>query len=97
VQTVGNHWKLSSALDNETRAKLDRRGMCLSCHEDIPSGNLAISAMAHAAKMAGVKVDKKMHSTILNKVLNIGAWVQVILPILMGVFLLWFFVFRKRK
>jgi hypothetical protein len=42
VQTVGNHWKLSSALDNETRVKLDRRGMCLSCHQSIPEGNLAV-------------------------------------------------------
>jgi len=97
VQTVGNHWKLSSALDNETRAKLDRRGMCLSCHKDIPAGNLAVSAMTHAAQMAGVKIDNKIHGDILNKMLNISAWVQVLLPIMIGMFLFWFFRIRKKN
>ncbi len=97
VQTVGNHWKLSAALDNETRAKLDRRGMCLSCHKEIPKGNLAVSAMTHAAEMAGVKIDKKMHGDILNKMLNISAWVQVLIPIMIGLFGFWFFIMRKRK
>ena len=97
VQTVGDHWRLSSALDNETRSKLDRRGMCLSCHQSIPEGNLAVSAMTHAAQMAGVKIDKKMHGDILHKLLNIGAWIQVLLPIMIVLFLLWFFILRRGK
>jgi len=98
VQTVGNHWKLSQALDNETRSKLDRRGMCLSCHQSIPKGNLAVSAMTHAAQMAGVKIDKKMHNDILHKLLNIGAWVQVLLPLLLTILGIWLFLrFRKRR
>jgi len=97
VQTVGNHWKLSAALDNETRAKLDRRGMCLSCHKDIPEGNLAVSAMTHAANMAGVKIDRKTHGDILNKTMKIGAWVQVLLPIMIAVLGFWFFILRKRR
>ncbi len=96
VLTVGNHWKLSQALDNETRAKLDRRGNCLSCHQDIPTGNLAISAMTHAAEMAGVKIDKKMHGDILHKLLNIGAWIQLAAPIMIALFGIWFF-FKRRK
>ncbi len=98
VQTVGNHWKLSQALDNETRSKLDRRGMCLSCHQSIPKGNLAVSAMTHAAQMAGVKIDKKMHNDILHKLLNIGAWVQVLLPLFLTILGIWLFLrFRKRR
>jgi hypothetical protein len=97
VQTVGNHWRLSQALDNETRAKLDRRGMCLSCHKEIPSGNLAVSALTHAAKMTGVKIDNKMHGDILHKLLNIGAWVQVVLPIMIVLFFAWFFLRRRKK
>jgi len=97
VQTVGNHWKLSHALDDETRSKLDRRGMCLSCHQSMPKGNLAVSALTHAADMAGVKVDRKMHGDILNKLLNIGAWVQVLLPIIIGGFILWFWLRRRKK
>lgn len=96
LMTVGHHWSLSGPLSKEQRDKLDRRGVCLSCHRDIPNGDLAVSAMAHIAKMAGVKVDTKEHSSILNKILHIGAWTQVLVPLLMvlGVF---YFLWRRRK
>jgi len=97
VQTVGNHWKLSSALDNTTRAKLDRRGMCLSCHQSIPEGNLAVSAMTHAADMAGVKIGNQMHGDILHKLLNIGAWLQVLLPVIFGSVGMWLFLRWRKK
>ncbi len=64
--------------------KLDRRGMCLCCHKSIPNGNLAVSAMTHVAQMAGIKIDNKMHGDILNKLLNLGAWIQVLLPVVVG-------------
>jgi hypothetical protein len=97
VLTVGNHWRLSHALDNKTREKLDRRGMCLSCHKSIPKGNLAVSAITHAAQMAGVEVDKKRHSDILNKLLNIGAWVQLLIPLLIGGITVWLWLRRRKK
>lgn len=97
VQTVGDHWKLSQALDNETRSKMDRRDMCFSCHQSIPEGNLAVSAMTHAAQMAGVKIDKNMHSDILHKLLNIGAWVQVLIPLLIALVLGWWFLRRQKR
>ncbi len=78
LQTVGHHFKLSQPLDEKQRAKLDRRGVCLSCHESIPEGNLAVSAMVHAAEMANIEIDNKMHTTILSKLLLLGAWVQVL-------------------
>lgn len=56
----------------------DRRGVCLSCHVSIPEGNLAVSVMVHAAEMAGVEIDNEMHTTILGKLLLLGAWVQVL-------------------
>ena len=84
LMTVGHHFKLSQPLDKAQVDKLDRRGMCLSCHESIPSGNLAISAMAHAAQMSELNIDNKTHNYILNKMLNIGAWTQFILAILIS-------------
>ncbi len=97
VQTVGDHWRLSSALDNETRAKLDRRGMCLSCHKSMPDGNLAVSAMTHAANMAGIKIDNEMHGDILHKLLNIGAWFQVLLIPIFGGIGIWLFLRWRKK
>ncbi|MDA7817010.1 multiheme c-type cytochrome [Sulfurimonas sp.] len=77
LQTVGHHFKLSGPLSKEQRDKLDRSGACLSCHSDMPEGNLAVSAMTHMAQMVDYKVDTKEHGSILNKLLNFGAWLQI--------------------
>jgi hypothetical protein len=94
IQTVDNHWNLATALSNEQRSKLDRRGVCLSCHKTLPKGNLAVSAMAHIAQMAGVKIDNKEHQNILNKIVNLGAWVQVLAGIFL-VLILVYIIYRK--
>lgn len=98
VQTVGNHWKLSQPLNAQQRSKLDREGTCYACHQSIPKGDLAISAMNHVANMAGVQIDNEMHKGILNKTVKISAWVQVGVPVLVGIFgLIWFLRRRKRE
>jgi hypothetical protein len=89
LQTVGNHWKLSAPLDNRTRAKLDRSGVCLSCHRTIPEADLAVSAMVHMSQYAGVTVDNGMHHEILNKTLRIGAWAQLLGGFFGGMFVLY--------
>jgi len=96
LMTVGSHFKLSQPLDKQQRSKLDRRGICLSCHLDIPEGNLAVSAMTHIAEMAELNIDNKEHQNILNKILNISALVQVISVIFIFV-LFFYFVFRFKK
>ena len=97
VQTVGNHWKLSQALDNETRAKMDRRGVCLSCHKEMPSEDLAVSLLVHTAKFAGVKIDNDMHHNLVNKSLLMTAWVQVLGGLLFGLGLMYWFLRRKKS
>jgi len=96
LMTVGHHWKLSGPLSKQQREKLDRRGVCMSCHQDIPNGNLAVSTMVHVAKMTGMRIDTKEHHGITNKLLNIGAWVQVI-AVLVLMFVVYKLFFRKRK
>ncbi len=88
LQTVGHHWKLSAPLSKEQREKLDRSGVCFSCHVSIPQGNLAVSAMTHIAEMADVKIDTKEHAMILNKILNLAAWIQVLGGVLIGMLLM---------
>ncbi len=92
VQTVDNHWRLANPLSAKQRAKLDRQGICLSCHQSIPNGDLAISMMNHIANMTGLEIDNKLHKNILNKSIKISAWVQIGLPILVlfGVLIWWF-------
>ncbi|MEN8146201.1 MAG: multiheme c-type cytochrome [Campylobacterota bacterium] len=96
LMTVGHHWKLSGPLNAEQRANVDREGMCLSCHKEIPNGDLAVSAMVHASQMAGIEIDKKQHGSILNKLLLIGAWLQVLVGALLGGYII-YRLFLKRK
>ncbi len=97
VQTVGNHWKLSQALDNETRAKLDRRGACLSCHKEMPNEDLAVSLMVHTAKFAGVTVDNSMHKKIVNKSILLSAWVQVLGGLFLGGGIVYLYMRRRKQ
>ncbi len=99
LQTVGHHFKLSGPLSKEQRDKLDRSGVCLSCHIDMPKGSLAVSAMTHMSDMVDFKVDKKEHGGILNKLLNIGAFVQIILVFIVLLSLLYgiYVLFFKKK
>jgi len=99
LMTVGSHFKLSQPLNKEQRDKLDRRGICLSCHIEIPEGNLAVSAMTHIAEMAEISIDKKEHMRIVNKILNLAAWVQVIAGVLIGILLMYLFyrIILKKK
>lgn len=95
LQTVDHHWKLGNPLTDKQRLKLDRKGMCLSCHQSIPDGDLAIDAMAHAAQMAGVQIDNKQHGQILNKLLHMGAWIQVLTPLILGSVITYWWMRRR--
>ena len=98
VQTVGNHWRLSQALDNKTRAKLDRLGACLSCHKEMPDEDLAVSLMVHTAKFSGLKIDNAMHNNIVNKSILLSAWVQVLGGLFLGMLTVYLYMrYRGKK
>jgi hypothetical protein len=90
LQSLGESFTLQSALSKEQRDKIDRRGSCLACHQDMPDGNLAVSAMQHMAMMADVNIDNKEHKNILHKILNIGAWTQVL--VILAIVLLFMYI-----
>lgn len=99
LQTVGHHLKGSGPLSAEQREKMDRQGTCAGCHSELPDGDLAVSALHHAAEMMG-KVPKSatQHSQLLHKILRIAAWAQVavlplslLLALLTGAGLAWWF------
>ena len=96
VQTVGNHWRLSQALDNETRAKLDRSGACLSCHKEIPDQDLAVSLMVHTAKYSVLKIDNDMHKLIVNKTVLMSDCGQVLGGLLAGLGVIYLYMRRRR-
>ena len=99
LQTVGHHFSLSGPLSKEQRQKLDRSGVCFSCHQDIPKGNLAVSAMTHMAEMVEINIDNKMHKDIVNKSVNISAWFQVFASVVVVMLLILaiYIMFFKKK
>lgn len=98
-ESLGRHFKLSAPLSKAQRDKLDRSGVCFSCHQDIPKGTLAVSAMVHMSQMAETHIDKKMHNEILNKTLNLSAWVQSLGLIIVSILtiLIVYRLFFKKK
>ncbi len=99
LQTVGHHFKLSRPLNNEERSKLDRRGVCLSCHQEIPDKDLAVNLLSHIREVTGVKITTEKHNSMLHKLLLIGAWIQVVGGFLLisGIFTIYIFYRRKIK
>jgi len=82
VQTVGHHFSGSRALNDEELKKLDRRGVCISCHQTVPKKDIATDILSHVAQYSGMEIDNKQHSKILNNSIKIAAWVEVLLMIL---------------
>ena len=94
--TVGHHWSLSRALHADEISALDRRGVCMACHQTIPDKDLAVSLMVHVASAANITIDNKMHKEILHKNLLLSAWVQVLgaLAVVLG---LGFWLYRRKR
>lgn len=100
LQTVGHHWQGSGPLTAEQRALLDRRGVCVGCHQEIPEGSLAVSVLHHAAEMAGeLPESREAHNSLLNKIELTAAWTQVGAAFGGGVLLtlLVVFVWRRKR
>ncbi len=104
LQTVGSHFSLSRPLNNQERAHINRQGVCLACHQEIPDQSLAASFLHHVAKYAGMlPKTPKQHSALVYKILMITAWLQTSLaiagPLLLVVLciVLWFVNRRRRR
>ncbi len=79
LQTVGHHFSGSRPLNRDELSRLDRRGVCLSCHEVVPDNDIAIDLLSHVAQYADIPIDNGIHDDILHKSIRISAWAQVLL------------------
>jgi len=78
LMTVGHHWPLSRPLNNVERANMDREGVCLACHREIPTESVAVSLLHHVAEATGMLPrDNAAHSNLIHKNILLAAWVQV--------------------
>lgn len=77
LQTIGHHFKLSRALNNDERTRMSREGACLACHQNIPDASLAVNLLHHVAKYTGqIPVTADQHNSLINKIVLMSAWVQ---------------------
>jgi len=98
LQTVGHHFSGSRPLNKEELKHLDRRGVCSSCHSQLPDADLATSLLDHVAQYADVEIDNKYHQSLLMKSTRLAAWVQVLGGILLCLVIFWGVRrYRKRK
>ena len=79
LATVGQHWKLSRAFNEDEITRMSRSGTCVACHEEIPESDLAVSLLHHVAKYTGqLPVSEADHSKLVNKIVLTSAWAQVL-------------------
>lgn len=102
LQTVGHHLKGSRPFNAEEQAHISRRGVCLSCHQEIPNGSLAVGILHQVGKCTGqLPKTPQQHSSLLHKTLLIAAWAQVgamaAVPLAGVLGVAWFWRRRKHK
>ena len=102
LQTVGHHFTLSRPLNNEERAHMDREGVCLACHQEIPAESQAVNLLHHAADVLGaLPRTNEQHSALIHKSILLAAWVQVLGGAVGGIVSLlalrWFLRRRRRR
>ena len=102
LQTVGHHFSGSRPLNNEERDNIDRSGVCLACHQEIPDESLAIGLLHHVARYADALPRSDVeHSDLLQVIALIAAWTQVIAPGVIGFLalltLVWFVRRRRHR
>ena len=102
VQSVGQHWPLSGPLTKDQRDHMERIGVCLSCHKDVPDGSFVFRAVSTVGGVLGLipKTDEE-HQTLIGRALYIAATVEILAGILAAtlvvVVLIYFVVRRKKK
>lgn len=85
LQTVGHHFEGSGPLPDDMRARMDRKNVCVGCHQEIPRESLAVSVLSHIAESVHRKpVSREQHEALMDKVVLTAAWAQVLSMVLAG-------------
>jgi hypothetical protein len=100
LMTVGHHFQHSRPLNNVERHHMDRSGVCLSCHQEIPSGSLAVSLLHHVALYSGkLPETSDQHNALLHKNLLLSGWAQILAGasvLAVAIFAVWRWRRRRR-
>jgi hypothetical protein len=102
LQTVGHHWPLSGPLSKDQRDHMERVGVCLSCHKEIPSGRFVYRVLSKVGGVLGLipKTDAE-HQKLIIRAMFIAANVEVfgafIGGLIVALLVIYFVFFRRRR
>ena len=100
LQTVGHHWPMSGPLSKEVRDNMERVGVCLSCHKDIPSGRFVYRVISEVGDFLGMipKTDQE-HQQLIGRAMFIAANVEIFGGFVLAivVFILIIYFVRRKK
>ncbi len=97
LQTVGHHFKLSGPLSQDQRERMERVGVCIACHKDIPDGNLAIKTIVKAGGILNMSPHfDEEHSKLLNSDIMLAAYVRLLGPVVLVLVIVGFWWYRRR-
>jgi hypothetical protein len=99
MQTVGHHWPLDGPLPKEMRDHMERVGVCLSCHKEIPSARFVYRVISMVGDYLGMipKTDAE-HQKLIGRAMFIAANVEIFGGVVAAiiVFILIIYFIRRR-
>jgi hypothetical protein len=102
LQTIGHHWPLSGPLQKDMRDHMERIGVCLSCHKDVPTGSFAYRVLSGAGSLLGLipKTDLE-HQQLIGRALFLAANLEVfgtsVFAVAITCLALYLYMRRRRK
>ena len=99
LQTVGHHWPDSGPLSQDQRERMERVGVCIACHKDLPDGDIAMSVLSKTGDFLGLAPHgTQAHMDLLNSDINWAARTRLLAPIVgLIIFLMGVVIWRQRK
>ncbi|MCD4735563.1 MAG: hypothetical protein K8R53_05935, partial [Bacteroidales bacterium] len=98
IATVGHHWPASGPLPNQIRQKMERVGVCISCHQNLPDGNIWISAVATSGELLGLTPHTDDdHSSLLNRDIRWAAFTRILFfPLVLLVLIMGWIIWKLK-
>jgi len=101
LQTVGHHWPLDGPLTKDMRDHMERVGVCLSCHNEVPSGRFVYRVVSRLGNYLGLipKTDAE-HQKLIARAMFISANVEIFGTAVVGIVALVLFIYfalRRRE
>ena len=78
---------------------MERVGVCIACHKDLPDGDIAMSILSTTGEFLGmVPHGTQAHMDLLNSDINWAARTRLLAPIIvLIIFLMGVVIWRQRK